>query len=208
MNNMRFKLWLEVLEAKREGIKGTILNFLKDKLEPNDDNTILNTEIRAIDSKILGDLMNHGLISTSDDDVKQDIQNRNGTIMDLIAKLAGGTPPQKFLVHNKLGEPMEHLRNEGVPAGWTPSGRFPGTYDDTTSAMMKIWSNRGKMPFNGNFVDSGVIQTLFRLDDKELDGLKERKLVRRDPDGWNIDQHKFMHFFKELLPGQPTNQYA
>jgi len=203
MKSLEFKLWLENLNAKREGIKGTILNYLKDKLSINDDDAILNMPIGSIDRKVLSDLMNRGLISTSNEDVVQDIQNGNGTIMDLIAKLAGGTAPQKILIHRKSeGEPMEHLRNEGVPAGWTPSPRIG--FDPASSAMMKIFHNRGRMPFNGNFVDSGVIQTLFRLDDEELDRLKQMNLIRRDSDGWNIDRHRFLHIFKQLLPGQST----
>jgi len=109
--NFSFKLWLEDLDAKRDGIKGTILNYLKDKLNINDDEAILNMPLGSIDKKVLSDLMNRGLISTSNEDVMQDIQNGNGTIMDLIAKLAGGPAPQKLLIHRKptFGEPIKQL---------------------------------------------------------------------------------------------------
>jgi hypothetical protein len=104
-----FKIWIEELEAKREGIKGVILNYLKDKLNINDDEAILDMPLGSIDKKVLSDLLNRGLITTSNEDIMQDIQNGNGTIMDLIAKLAGGAPPQKLLVHkppeNTYGEP-------------------------------------------------------------------------------------------------------
>ncbi|RDJ35378.1 MAG: hypothetical protein DWQ19_11220 [Crenarchaeota archaeon] len=85
---MNFKLWLENIEAKREGIKGTILNFLKDKLNLDDDQAVLSLSLSSIGHDVLTDLIHRGLISTSDDMTIQTIKNRTGTVHDLIDLLA------------------------------------------------------------------------------------------------------------------------
>lgn len=92
MKPLEFTLWLEDLEAKRDGIKDTILNFLKDKLNINDEDAILNMPLNAIDRSIVADLGNRGMINTESPEVAQNIKNGSGTVLDLINKLAGLNP--------------------------------------------------------------------------------------------------------------------
>lgn len=92
MHNLQFNLWLEDLEAKRNGIKDTILNFLKDKLNISDDDAILDMPLNAIDHSIVAELLNRGIINTSSDEARQSIKNNSGTVLDMINRLAGLNP--------------------------------------------------------------------------------------------------------------------
>ncbi len=110
---MQFKKWFEDVEAKNEGIKDTILNLLKDKLNINDDDAILAMPIASISKNVISDLMSRGIINTASDEVSQDIQNGSGTIADLINKLSGMGGSQRLLIHRNppiQQAPMENIR--------------------------------------------------------------------------------------------------
>ena len=86
---MEFKIWLENIEAKRNGIKDTILQFLRDKLNIRSDSAILSMSLGSIDKKVISDLSERGLISSADGDVLDDIRNGSITVQQLIDRLAG-----------------------------------------------------------------------------------------------------------------------
>jgi hypothetical protein len=87
--DFNFKRWLEYSSAKQNGIKDTILNFLKDELNVKDEDTILSMKIGSIDNSIINDLMSRGIVKTSDGDILDDIKNGSITVQDLIDKLSG-----------------------------------------------------------------------------------------------------------------------
>jgi hypothetical protein len=89
---MQFKQWLENLDSKRDGVKGIILNFLKDKLNLDDDEAILSLSLNSIGKDVLSDLMARGMINTTDDTVLQSIKNGNGSVADLIDRISGIAP--------------------------------------------------------------------------------------------------------------------
>lgn len=86
---LNFKNWLEYVSAKENGVKDTILNFLKDELNVKDDDTILSMKIGSIDSSIINNLMSRGIVATADSDVLDDIKNGSITVQDLIDKISG-----------------------------------------------------------------------------------------------------------------------
>lgn len=86
---MEFKIWIENIVAKENGIRDTVLNFLKSKIKIHDDDAILNMSLNSIDKGVISDLLRLGIVNTSDDATMQDIQNGTLTVQDLIARLAG-----------------------------------------------------------------------------------------------------------------------
>lgn len=185
---MQFKLWLENLDSKRDGVKGTILNFLKDKLNLDSDEAILSLPLNSIGKEVLGDLMARGLVNTGDDTVLQSIKNGNGSVAELIDRVAGMAP--------QINAPVG-LSNEGAPAGWAPSPRM--AVSPFASALHKIARNSGNMPFSGNFTDPGVFQIRFGLDREELDLLKTYGYLVKSPYGWNIDEPKFKKMYAHQM---------
>lgn len=185
---MNFKTWLENVEAKREGIKGTILNFLKDKLNLDSDEAVLSLALSSIDKSVLRDLVNRGTVNTSDDMIIQSIKNGSGTVMDLVDRLSGVAP--------QISSPVM-LNNEGVPAGWAPAPRRAG--GPFASALHKIADNMGQMPFDGNFTDTTAFQIRFGLDQNELGLLKTYGYLVRGPYGWNVDQAKFKKMYDHMM---------
>lgn len=87
--DLNFKKWLEYVSAKQNGMKDTILNFLKDELNVKDDDTILSMKLGSIDTSIINNLMSRGIVATADSDIQDDIKNGSITVQDLIDKLSG-----------------------------------------------------------------------------------------------------------------------
>lgn len=86
--NLNFKYWLESVEANKAGIKDTIINFLKDALNINDEEAILSISFSAIDNEIINDLVRRGIIASADETILSDIKNGSITVSELIDKLA------------------------------------------------------------------------------------------------------------------------
>ena len=74
--------------------------------------------------------------------------------------------------------------NEGMPANWKPTEKLNS--DALLSALKKVrfGDAAGKMPYNGNFAGVNVIQTIFDLDNDEIEALKNAKLIIRDAEGF------------------------
>ncbi len=86
--NLNFKNWIESIEANKSGIKDTIINFLKDALNINDEEAILSMKLSSMDNEIINDLMSRGIIASSDENILSDIKNGSITVSELIDKLA------------------------------------------------------------------------------------------------------------------------
>lgn len=87
--DLKFKLWFENIEAKKGGIKDTILDFLKDKLNIDDEEEILSMQLSSIDQGVINSLMSRGIIQNAPDDLMQDIKNGSMTVGDMVNRLAG-----------------------------------------------------------------------------------------------------------------------
>ena len=70
---MEFRYWIES-EAKALASRDMVLNFLQDKLNINDPEAILNMSTDQIDSGVIADLSQRGIIS-SDDELLSIIKN-------------------------------------------------------------------------------------------------------------------------------------
>jgi hypothetical protein len=86
--NLNFKNWIESIEANKSGIKDTIINFLKDALNINDEEAILSMKLSSMDNEIINDLMRRGIVASSDENILSDIKNGSITVSELIDKLA------------------------------------------------------------------------------------------------------------------------
>ena len=104
---LKFKTWLENLVAKTDGIKNTVLDFLKDKLSIQDDEAILTMPLSSIDQNVIGELLNRGFIQNAPEELLMDIKNGSLTVGDMVDRLAGGEKPPLMLpfdksVHNSV----------------------------------------------------------------------------------------------------------
>ena len=87
MKKLNFKIWVESLEEKKDSMKSIILNILKDYLNINEDDIILNLKLSSIDKEIISDLLNRGIFKGSDE-IEDLIKNSNITVLELIEKLS------------------------------------------------------------------------------------------------------------------------
>lgn len=87
--DMNFKNWFENMVAKMDGIKGTVLDFLKDKLNIENDDLILSMSLKDIDPNIVSQLLNRGFFQNSSPDLLNDIKNGTLTVEEMINRLAG-----------------------------------------------------------------------------------------------------------------------
>ena len=109
---MEFKAWLEA-----NGSQDIILNFLKDKLNITDDETILQMNTADMDDSVVGDLMNRGIISTSSQDILSRVKN-GITIKELIELLAGEKGGSNFPAPNQQDPPsVDPSRSQAAQAG-------------------------------------------------------------------------------------------
>ncbi len=99
--NLKFKLWLENLEAKKSGIQSTVLDFLKDKMNIDDDDEILSMQLSSIDQSLISSLLSRGIIQDAPDELLQDIKNGSLTVGDMINRLAGDQKTQLLLPFKK-----------------------------------------------------------------------------------------------------------
>ena len=86
---MRFKLWIEELEARQSSFKDIIVTFLKDELHIDDIDVILNMNTKQIDDSIISKLLQRGIIHTANPDVLTRIKD-GISIRELVNLLAGG----------------------------------------------------------------------------------------------------------------------
>lgn len=86
-----FKIWMEET-TKAAGIKGNLLDFLKDKLHIHDDEEILSMPLNHIDKAIVTDLLRRGILNGAEDALVSDIKNGNITVGDVANRLGGGHP--------------------------------------------------------------------------------------------------------------------
>ena len=107
---LEFKFYIEN-EALRNGIRGTILDFLKDALNIKDDDTILSMNFGAIDQKVVSDLLSRGVITTADESIMQDLKNGTITVAELIERLSGGSKPPSRLPYMKI--PLHNQEDHG-----------------------------------------------------------------------------------------------
>lgn len=89
-----FKLWMEVLEARKTGFRDIIVGFLKSELKVNDDDTILNMNTKQIDQSVITKLLERGIVKTADPDIMTRIKD-GVSIGELISILAGGDDTEK-----------------------------------------------------------------------------------------------------------------
>lgn len=88
---MEFKLWIEDIETKKTASRDIILNFLKDKMQTDDEEAILQMTAHDIDAKdpnAIQDLLNRGAISTTDQGIISRLQKGDldiKTLIDLIS---------------------------------------------------------------------------------------------------------------------------
>lgn len=82
-------MWLENKFAALDTSKDFILGFLRDKLGITDDETILSTPLNGIKDTIWKDLLGTGVVKSADPDIIQRIQNKSGTVQDLVDLMAG-----------------------------------------------------------------------------------------------------------------------
>jgi len=92
---------------------------------------------------------------------------------------------------------------EGVPAGWKPSARIG--FDPLRSSLEKIVRGLKSGQLDQGYTDSGVIKTIFGLDDDELQRLKNLKLIGRDDSedgyGWVINKERLASVYKQMSGG-------
>lgn len=80
-----FTKWIENLESQITGSKNVVLNFLKDELNINDEDLLLQLNTLDVSPEILSKLTQRGIIANNPE-IKDLI--RNGiTIQELIQKL-------------------------------------------------------------------------------------------------------------------------
>jgi len=91
---MRFKLWLENIEAKRKAMQDTLVNFLKDELNITDDEIVLQMSTTDIDRDVINKLNLRGIISTSSPYIQDAIKN-GVTIEELAGLLASDDTKDK-----------------------------------------------------------------------------------------------------------------
>ncbi len=101
---MHFSIWLENTEAKKEGSQSIILNYLMDKLSIRDPDVILQMNTNELDTKVVSDLMNRGIVATSNEDLLNRIKN-GIVIKDLIDLLAGDKDGSAFTSPNMQTPP-------------------------------------------------------------------------------------------------------
>ena len=109
---MEFKAWLEA-----SGKQDIILNFLKDKLNISDDETILQMSTADMEDSVIGDLLNRGIVSTASQDIITRIKN-GITIKELIDLLAGEAGGSNFPGPNTQAPPsVDPSRSQAQQAG-------------------------------------------------------------------------------------------
>jgi hypothetical protein len=97
---LQFKNWFENSEAEVAGIQGTVLDFLKDKMEIHDDDVILSMMVGSIDQSLISQLLKRGVFQTADEDLLTDVKNGSITVKDMIDRMAG-SKPKLFLPYHQ-----------------------------------------------------------------------------------------------------------
>jgi hypothetical protein len=83
-----FRNWVENKELQLSSSRDLILGVLKDKLGITDEETILDTPLSGIKDAVWTELMHTGGIKSANPNVMQTIQNRSGTVRELIDQMA------------------------------------------------------------------------------------------------------------------------
>ena len=91
--NKSFQQFVEDMDAKFNGIKDTIINFLKNELKITDDDVLMSMSTNDISDEVISKLMARGLVSSSNSDIIERIKN-GISISELIDLLAGHNTSQ------------------------------------------------------------------------------------------------------------------
>lgn len=92
---------------------------------------------------------------------------------------------------------------EGMPVGWKPNPQLSA--NPLRSGLEKIvrGSQKGIMPFDGNHVDAGVLQTQLGLNNDEISALTQSNLIIRGPNGVNVNKDLFNDIYKQFAKVNP-----
>ncbi len=88
---MGFKLWIEDQETKKTASRDIILNFLKDRMDTHDDESVLQMTAQDIDAKdpnAIQDLLSRGAVTTTDQGIISRLRKGEIDIKTLIDLLA------------------------------------------------------------------------------------------------------------------------
>jgi hypothetical protein len=89
---------------------------------------------------------------------------------------------------------------EGIPVGWSPSPSIGG--NPLRSALEKMVRGLSSGQLDHGYVDGGAVKLSFGLDDRELQYLKNLKLiVPSQESGVEIDRTKLTSYYDQIRNG-------
>jgi len=100
-----FNTWLEDKESRSNGSRTIILNFLQDRLNIDDPETIMQMNTKDIDEDVIDDLMKRGIIRTTNQSIFQRIKN-GITMQELVDLLAGDEDGSNMPTPSQASPPM------------------------------------------------------------------------------------------------------
>jgi hypothetical protein len=83
---MSFRTWIETIETRRAGMGSVILDFLKDQLKVNDDESIMQLNTKDIDPGVISNMIARGVLKHDPNLI--DIIKNGVTIQELIGHMA------------------------------------------------------------------------------------------------------------------------
>ena len=84
-----FMEWLENHDAQLTASKDIILSIFKNEIGINDDDVIMDTQLGSIEPKAWHNINKNGVFKTANPDIMQAMQNKSGTVRDLVNLMAG-----------------------------------------------------------------------------------------------------------------------
>ena len=92
---------------------------------------------------------------------------------------------------------------EGMPVGWKPNPQLSANPLRSGAEKIVRGAQKGVMPFDGNHVDAGVLQTQLGLNNDEISALTQSNLIIRGPNGVNVNKDLFDQIYKKMSGVMP-----